>query len=154
KQCLQVLCALLVALLGSAGSQASQSNVILLESHLHKQTVGAGIEYLEDPTGSLTARELLTGNHAWQRNSAEIFNQGYNGSVWWLRFQLRNASSQPDWLMEIAYPVLDYLDIYLVRDNSILKHLPLGDKLPYPDRPDEHRHYLATLPLPAVAQTD
>lgn len=49
------------------------------------------------------------------------FNKGYTQSAYWLRFRIVTASKHPfDWLLEIGYPNLHRLDLYILRTGRNL----------------------------------
>ncbi|WP_204303400.1 7TMR-DISMED2 domain-containing protein, partial [Stenotrophomonas maltophilia] len=54
---------------------------------------------------------------SFRRHDKDVLNAGYSRSVFWLRLDLDYrpvASSDPrTWLLELAYPPLDKLDLYL-----------------------------------------
>ena len=100
------------------------------------------IQYLEDPEHSLSPQQLLQAQPDWRKNPDAVFNQGYNHSSWWLRFPIDNRSQIHEWIMEISYPVLDHLDVYLIENNQIKQSWLLGDKKPFIARPILHRNFL------------
>ncbi|TVP53112.1 MAG: GGDEF domain-containing protein [Halomonadaceae bacterium] len=105
------------------------------------------IYYLEDPSRELGLKDLPEQADAWQRNQADSFNRGYSDSAWWLRFELHNRSDFRNWLLEVAYPVLDYLDIYVVDGEVLTIHYAMGNKQPFKQRPVDHRYFVAPLTL-------
>ncbi len=135
-----------------AHAQPEPSPIVLLQNLHAEQPVGLGIAYLEDPDGRLSVHELLKQPQDWAINLDRVFNQSYNDSTWWLRFDVRNQTSLRDWLMEITYPVLDHLDIYVIRGQRLTQHFRLGDKQPFAERPVDHRSFLVPLQLDADAQ--
>lgn len=59
---------------------------------------------------------------------------------------LRNPSDgKMDRFLEISYPVLDYIDAYIVSSGMLQQQYKLGDKYSFDKRPIEHRHFV--LPL-------
>lgn len=113
--------------------------------------VAAEIAYLRDDSGrwplaDVLAKPLLS----WQQNGDEVFNQGYNSATWWLRFAVRNGSEQATrQLLEIAYPVLDDVEVWVLVAGQVQAHYRLGDKRAFHERPIDHRHFLVPLQLPA-----
>ncbi len=81
----------------------------------------------------------------WQPHDRHTFNQGYSDSRWWLKLSLNNPQSSPaERLLEISYPVLDYVEIFIVSDDQ-KKHFQLGDKQPFRLRPVDHRNFVVPL---------
>jgi len=104
-------------------------------------------EYLEDPSSQLNIQDLLspTTPMSWQSNSesSETINFGYTASTYWLRFDVTNPSDAYDErYLEIAYAVLDTINLYLVSNNKAPQKIALGDKLPFKTRPLDHRNFV------------
>jgi hypothetical protein len=58
------------------------------------------------------------------------FNFGLSKKTYWIKLQIQSQSLDQDWLLEIAHPVLDHVDLYTPLDdgtfNSLFKcHLRL-----------------------------
>ncbi|MDI1302640.1 MAG: sensor domain-containing diguanylate cyclase [bacterium] len=109
------------------------------------------LSYLRDDGGQLQRADVLARPPgAWQANGAEPFSKGYNSATWWLRFNVRNTDSPlPRKLLEIAYPVLDVVEVWVMAGTEVKSHYLLGDKRPFNDRPIRHRQFLVPLELPA-----
>ena len=75
-------------------------------------------------------------------------NFGVIDAAVWLRVTLRNPSDRPlDRLLEIAYPHLHYLDLYLPEDGGY-RRVATGLARPYASRPVNHRNFVFPLHLP------
>ncbi len=116
--------------------------------------LGSYLQVLEDPDGILGIAQVGSPAFA-QRFRAQgqgTFNAGYSSSVFWLKVDLRYlapASSPPrQWLLELAYPPLDELELYLPDAQGRLRLAQrTGDTLPYASRPIRQDNYLFELPL-------
>lgn len=124
----------------------SHASLVLETPGLDAVAVGEGIQVLEDPDRQLTLGQVQQ-QTGWQATEESVFNRGYSKSHWWLRFSLHNPHPQQAWLLEIAYSPLDRVDVYLVRGDSRVEHIAMGDKLPFHARPIEHRYFLAPIQL-------
>ena len=53
------------------------------------------LEFLEDPSGSMTFEQVLSAENQsrFQPNEAKVFNRGNTSSVYWLRFSVANSTS-------------------------------------------------------------
>lgn len=126
-------------------------------SPLLLQDEGSGIglnnvvDYIEDPDSLLSIQEILEDPHPWQANGSKTFNKSYNESSWWLRFEIDNPTEHTqNRLLEISYAVLDYIDVYLVSNGTVVQQHELGDKYPYHKRPFDHRNFI--IPISWEAQ--
>ena len=79
-----------------------------------------------------------------QRDSV---NFGVIDAAVWLRVTLHNPADHPlDRLLEIGYPHLHYLDLYLPEDGGY-RHITTGLARPYASRPIAHRNFVFPLHL-------
>ncbi len=137
---LSLLLLLLATWPGSVAAMPALS-VLKDEIHLHHH-----LQYLEDPEHALTLEQVREPSQTWLPNGKTAFNRGYSKSTWWLRTQLSNPdpTSKPR-LLEIGYAALDAIDIFIVDNGVHLQTLKMGDKLPYAQRPVDHRFFIAPI---------
>ncbi|MCB1307904.1 MAG: response regulator [Leptospiraceae bacterium] len=115
------------------------------------------IDYLEDSNGSLTIDDVLNPESstatnipiAWQPHSLKHTpNFGFSDSAYWLEVRL-DPCPETHCLLEIAYPPLDDVRLYLIPDGRLNRHAKhdyvqyhTGDLLPVSSRPIHHRNYV------------
>ncbi|MGH8485924.1 MAG: 7TMR-DISMED2 domain-containing protein, partial [Pseudomonas sp.] len=85
-------------------------------------------------------------------HQADVLNAGYSTSVFWIRLDLRytaKPSAGPrSWLLELAYPPLDHLELYLPDSaGGFSLAQRTGDALPYASRQIKQNNYLFELPF-------
>ena len=85
-------------------------------------------------------------------HDADVLNAGYSRSVFWLKVDLHYLAmpqaSARSWLLELAYPPLDHLDLYLPDDSGTYRLAQrTGDALPYDSRQIKQNNYLFELPF-------
>ncbi|WP_248917552.1 sensor histidine kinase [Pseudomonas entomophila] len=116
--------------------------------------LGRSMLVYEDHDGNATIAQVSAPAFARQfvQHQDEVLNAGYSTSVFWLRIDLHYAappSAAPrQWLLELAYPPLDHLELYLP-DEQGSYHLAqrTGDALPYASRQIRQNNYLFELPM-------
>ncbi len=105
-----------------------------------------GVRYfLESPTTIESTLEsvLAKENDTWQLSSQNNLNLGYKDQVLWIKFKLAPGLLQDrNQLIEIAYPHLDNISFYQIRNSAIIQQQTTGDTLPFNQRPVEHAHFL------------
>lgn len=112
------------------------------------------IQYLEDPTGSLHLQELLLESEPWRQNSGGVFNKGFSDSVWWLKLDIPDSTSSSQHLLEIAYPILDEVGVFIVQDGLLTQSYQTGDTRPFSSRPINSRNFVFPVyPQPRVKLT-
>lgn len=114
--------------------------------------------YLEDAGGRLSFDDIK-GAEAQQRfaplaRGGAGINFGLTRSAFWLRATLRRPANAPSrWLLEIAYPTLDRVELYVSSGAGFERQLS-GDLLPFTARPFPHRNLVFPIELPPdVAST-
>lgn len=110
------------------------------------------LSVLADPQRDYSIDEITSGisDIPWENatHDRDTVNYGYTDSVYWFRFQIQNtASDHQRFNIDIGYPVLDYLDVFIAHPHSEIRLLELGDKRPFGDRPVSHRNFIIPLAL-------
>ncbi len=138
------LATLLLALLCESPLAATPLNIPIDRIALNDQ-----VQYLEDPDGSRTLKDLLSDHESWRRNPDHVFSKGFSDSVWWLKLEISGTHSHPaERLLEIGNPLLDLIDIHLVHDGRVLQSHQTGDNFPFHNRPFASRNFVVPLRLP------
>ncbi|MDH0647171.1 ATP-binding protein [Pseudomonas sp. GD03858] len=123
--------------------------------------LGRFMQVYEDHDGSASIAQVSSPSFAgrFQAHPHEVLNAGYSTSVFWLKVDLAYdaipSAAPRQWLLELAYPPLDHLELYLPDEQGVY-HLArrTGDALPYASRQIRQNNYLFELPLrPGQATT-
>lgn len=137
------------------------ANAIEFNQDTRSLPLGRALQVLEDPTQALTIADVSAASAApqFKPQDKDTLNAGYSRSVFWLKVNLHYLPQDPEarrtWLLELAYPPLDHLDLYLP-DNSGAYHLAgrTGDALPFAAREIRQNNYLFKLDFsPGEAKT-
>lgn len=65
------------------------------------------------------------------------FSRGYTSSGYWFKFDLNFSPELPNnhrWLLEIPFPLLDYVDLYIPDGNGGFSVIETGDRRPFSNR--------------------
>jgi diguanylate cyclase len=141
---------ILFVLLLISTSAPAFDNLFILEKGQDQLELNLGISYLEDPEGSFTIGEVreIVKQGMFRPSQQKVLNFTYTDSTYWFYTRLQNSeSSATQRYLEIAYPLLDYLDIYLDYSNSKPVMYQTGDKRPFDSRPIEHNRFIIPLEL-------
>ncbi|WP_252088376.1 hybrid sensor histidine kinase/response regulator [Pseudomonas sp. MWU13-3659] len=116
--------------------------------------LGRSMLVYEDHDGNATITQVSAPAFAsrFVQHQDEVLNAGYSTSVFWLRIDLDYAappSAAPrQWLLELAYPPLDHLELYLPDEQGGYRLAQrTGDALPYASRQIRQNNYLFELPM-------
>ena len=115
--------------------------------------LASAVELLEDPGGRLDFDAVsglqLAGRFRPFNGSGQAVNLGFSGSAFWLRVPLqRSVDASGQWLLEIAYTNLDYVDAYLPGRSPMLT----GTHRPMSSRPFRERYFVFPLELSTEPQ--
>ncbi len=81
-------------------------------------------EYLVDKSGDSNIEIIRSSlkEDEWRVVSEDSANFGYQPFPYWYRFELYNASREAkDQVIELSYPLLDYLDYYQLSEGTLLQ---------------------------------
>jgi signal transduction histidine kinase len=114
--------------------------------------LGQVMQVLEDPSGALVIGDVSSQALAarFKPHDKATLNAGYSRSVFWLKIDLHYAPNDPHalrvWLLELAYPPLNHLDLYQP-DNAGGYRLAArtGSTLPFSSREIRQSNYLFKL---------
>lgn len=75
-------------------------------------------------------------------------NLGYSYSAWWLRLDIEAEKAGP-WYLEVGYPSLDSVELFLPDAGDGYLHMQAGDLLPFSKRLLPHHNLVFPVKLPA-----
>jgi signal transduction histidine kinase len=119
--------------------------------------LGRSLEYVEDAQRQWTLADVTAPPVSGQflHSQAGTLNFGITASAYWVRFQLRNdAPTRTEWLLEVDWPLTDFLQLYAADDSGRIVPREGGDHLPFGARAGGYRNPLFRVTLDAgVTQT-
>ncbi len=130
------------------------AGAVVLDEHARELPLGREFFVFEDVRGGATIEEVSASALAasFRAHDRAVLNAGYSRSAFWLRLDLeyrpQRARGQRLWLLELAYPPLDHVDLY-VEDGQGQFRLAqrTGDALPFGSRQIRQNNYLFDLKL-------
>ena len=131
------------------------ADAVELDEHSRHLPLGPHMQVFEDPRGHAQIEDIAS--PAWenrfQPHHAAVLNAGYSRSVFWVRVDLhyrpQAAEGARRWLLEVAYPPLDSLQLYLADGQGSWRLArDTGDTRPWASREIGQGNYLFELELP------
>ena len=118
-----------------------------LESDVSYFSLTPHLEFLVDPNGSLTFEDVRAGSNFVPLDRSTL-NLGITRDACWVRATLLNRSQESEWVLEIAYPPLDYIDLFVERSDGTIVQSKGGDRLPFEKRfiPFRNSNFRVDLP--------
>ncbi|WP_256590855.1 MULTISPECIES: 7TM-DISM domain-containing protein [unclassified Pseudomonas] len=128
------------------------ANAVEFDEFTQSLPLGRTLQVFEDVDGQATIAQVRTqaasGN--FKPHDKATLNAGYSRSVFWLKIDLRyhptNPATHRTWLLELAYPPLDHLDLYLpdaAGNYQLVRQT--GDALPFASREIRQNNFLFNL---------
>lgn len=126
-----------------------QAASISLQPGFRQQNLAGVLAYLEDKDGTLALADLLQDDarFAWHISEQPILNFGFTDAVYWARFDVESPSTpqEQNLFLEISYPLLDDIRVYLLQDGTLLREFHVGASLPFAERLVRHGNFLIPL---------
>ncbi|WP_044872277.1 hybrid sensor histidine kinase/response regulator [Pseudomonas sp. LFM046] len=142
-----VLLAFLCLFAGLAGA-------VEFDEQTRNVPLGQYMDVFEDVRGDASIEDITSPalDGIFRRNEKPVLNAGYSRSVFWLRVDLdyrpRVQGGVQDWLLELAYPPLDHLDLYVPDgQGGYVLAQRTGDALPFSSRQIKQNNYVFDLAL-------
>jgi hypothetical protein len=148
---------LLAWLAGLAPAWAQQPGALAIGAQ-DRYDVGRNLAMLEDPGGALGIGDVVKADAQGRFKSVELSGPGANfgltRSAIWLRLQLKaDPGAAPDWLLEVAYPPLDRVEVHAPDGNGGWRQQVGGDLMPYETRAVPHRNHVLPVSVPGGTST-
>jgi len=123
---------------------------LILDERSARIELNAQLQYFSGP---LLAEDVhsafLLPDSAYTQHSSKMPNFGFTQARYWFRTQLLQPGSDENWLLELRYPPLDHVDVYLLDMNGeVLQAAHGGDRRPFASRGIRNRHFTVLLPVP------
>ncbi|WNW13316.1 sensor histidine kinase [Pseudomonas sp. DTU_2021_1001937_2_SI_NGA_ILE_001] len=134
---------------------------VAFDENTRSLSLGPWVQVYEDSSGQADLDQVLQVERAgvFRPLGEPTLNAGYSRSAFWLKVDLaylpRDPQRHADWLLELAYPPMDHVDVYLLDAQGERRlEWKTGDMLPFASRQIRQSNYLFELPLaPGQAMT-
>ena len=126
----------LAVLLFCLTAQASALEPVPVDSQYFRKALGSWSYFLRDPAAELSVAEVFAlPEKTFETVSCVHPNKGKNDSVWWFRVELNNQLNDPiGGFVEINYPLLDDIQLYLRHPDGHISQQRSGDNHPFSER--------------------
>jgi adenylate cyclase len=128
---------------------------VFIHPDLKQLALGAHLDILEDKERQWTIIDVLTDQVAalFVPSEVSVPGFGFTASAYWARFTVVNPHDEPIlWFLEVAYPPMDRIDLYIPTQTGLFRVKRAGDIYPFHMREVEHRHFIFTLQEPSISQ--
>ncbi|OWJ93845.1 hybrid sensor histidine kinase/response regulator [Pseudomonas sp. A46] len=133
---------------------ATLSRAVTFDEQTRSLPLGLHMDVFEDVRGDARIDDIISPalQTSFRRSDKPVLNAGYSRSVFWLRVDLEyrplERGGLQNWLLELAYPPLDHLDLYLPDGQGDYRLAQrTGDALPFSSRQIKQNSYLFNVDL-------
>lgn len=134
---------------------SSLAGAVTFDEQTRALPLGQSMYVFEDVRGDASIDDIVSPalERSFVRHERPVLNAGYSRSVFWLRldlqYQPQSLKGPRHWLLELAYPPLDHLELYSRgADGRFSLAQRTGDALPFDSRQIKQNNYLFELELP------
>jgi len=127
---------------------------LTITSAFDRLQLDTGLEYYEDVKAELTLQQVSQ-EKDWSTWNQGTVNFGFSSSAYWLRCTLANgAKTDLPVMLEIAFPLLQRVDVYVGSESGSFHHFQSGSLLPPNKRPLVHSLLVFPFELPASSSSE
>ncbi|NJD36976.1 MAG: hypothetical protein FIA89_01440 [Geobacter sp.] len=126
------------------------AETVFLDIGEESRSIGAAIEFLEDPSGKLTITDVISGDHEERfiRSNRAVPNFGLGDTVYWLRFTVADRNpALGNWLLEQPFPLMNSFDLFIHAPNGTYRMQRYFYSPETPWAPLPHRNPFFSLPV-------
>lgn len=131
---------LLFGLLFLMVSIISHANTVIQVGDDRRYSINRQVDYLLDASHDLKLSDVQSSNK-WQSIDKNSINLGFIKEAAWFHFELQVENSN-DYILQIPYPILDYLDLYSFVDDELYLEVKTGDARRFESRDVDHVHFI------------
>ncbi|HEY6880204.1 MAG TPA: 7TM-DISM domain-containing protein, partial [Polyangiales bacterium] len=143
-------------LLAMAGTARAEP-VVSVQGPLDGIPLGRKIALFEDRSGTLSLEDVQRPEYAahFSMVDSDSPSFGYTDSAYWVRMRVDNPSDHArNWLLELSYPHLDDVSLFVPRAEGGFDVRETGDMRPFSSRDVAYRSFVFTLDeLPHASRT-
>lgn len=129
------------------------SNLFYVDDQLSEANIGPQLRYFRDPQSQLDIESVLatTDKLPWVDSHQDVLNKGFDQSSYWIWVELENIeTATQQLLLDIGYPSLDHVAVYLHFDTDKLSSWHTGDSFNHDHRPIEHRNFVFPIEIASL----
>lgn len=119
-------------------------SIVRLSENTKKAEIGKKMEFLHIPKTDLNFAEVYSPEmqKKFIPSPETILQLGFKKDPVWIRFKvLEESAAKRDWVLSIAFPILDHIEVYTEEGKDFKKRI-LGDSYPFYSRGINHRYFV------------
>ncbi|HEY0898317.1 MAG TPA: 7TM diverse intracellular signaling domain-containing protein [Sphingobacteriaceae bacterium] len=125
---------------------AKGQNTIVFTPQMADQYIGKSVQIFPDSSRKLTFTEVNMQPDLFTEHLNDVPNFGVSEANNWVKFIVENQSAEDKVILNLAYPAIDNVDLYLVKEGQV-DSFHIAKTQSIRERAYEHQYYLFDLPL-------
>tara|TARA_R110001592_G_scaffold52649_9_gene161357 strand:- start:70926 stop:75107 length:4182 start_codon:yes stop_codon:yes gene_type:complete len=132
-----------------ANEKPDNQKIVNINPDTEAQALGPFMDFIVDDEGALTFEDIQK-NKEWRQVEGNNIIGGFTQSIYWVRFTVENSQeSDQSWILEVDYPIIDFIEFYQPSDTGQYTKIIAGDKYPFSQRPIEYHNVAFPINSPA-----
>lgn len=121
-------------------------DTLVISDNLNARYIGQSCYQYQDSNRHLSIFDLVQSSSLFQKSKNDAINFGVNDFNNWIRFTLKNNSQQEQLVLNLSYPTLDSVELYILKDNTIDSCF-YSDNLSLKNRKYQHPFFVFDIPI-------
>ncbi len=121
------------------------AETVIVSPEKEEYPLGLHMDILEDKSSRLIISDILTPETAalFKQSHEESPSFGFSDSSYWARVKIKSVLPEPaTFYLELKYPMLDHVELYIPDKGGILRKFITGDHHPFHERFLEHSNFV------------
>ncbi len=112
--------------------------------------LGFDLYILVDSKNEFTPEEILSGkkDDLFFKSNTLTPNYGFKSSAYWVKIELENHSSYPKWILEVGFPIITDIGLFILDDTGKITKEYAGIQFPFEQRKIVNRKFLFPVDFP------
>ncbi|SDB80979.1 Signal transduction histidine kinase [Pelagirhabdus alkalitolerans] len=138
-----------ITLITAPNIHSQRNEPIILDDETSMIDLYTGSDLLKDRDGAFSIDDVTTGNLSEAFMPADDIEQqtGFFDTSTWVRFEVDNQSSQQEWILEFAFPLIYDLQLFVEENDEMVLLHHTGSDFPHHQREIDHRHFIFELSI-------
>lgn len=125
-------------------ASATNAKVFLFNGGNKTTIIGQYAEFLEDTSATLSFDQVRN-SQAFKPSQSNVPNFNITNSVIWLKLDIQNGTELPNIFLQLAYAVLDHVELYRLEKDGTYTLEVSGEELPITERKYAHHNFIFDL---------
>ncbi|HTH83608.1 MAG TPA: 7TM-DISM domain-containing protein, partial [Mucilaginibacter sp.] len=122
---------------------------VIIDGNTNRTLIGKNVYVLQSDK-ELGLEDVLK-TAGFKKYDKDVPNLGFSANSTWLRFTINNKSANTGLLLDVAYPILDEVELFSPDSQGVYHGVLMGEIKPFNTRKFDHPDYIFDLNIPQNA---